>query len=158
MFDAQKLLEKKGVDDGTVNLSDTVGLMEQNVAISKAQKLAEDFKKVCSLCRHNKFGEVEDLMNHPDWSLGMDYQDDAGNTLLHIAAQNGNKRMVKLCLRRGAQLNVQNLNGQTALHFAFSYGYNEVGEYLVGKGADDSIRNKDGLTCYEGLDIDDVEK
>jgi hypothetical protein len=154
----QKLLEKKGMDDGTVNLADSAGLLEQNVAISKAQKHAEDFKKVCSLCRHNKFGEVEDMMNHPDWSLGMDYQDDAGNTLLHIAAQNGNKRMVKLCLRRGAMLNTQNLNGQTPLHFAFAYGYTDVGEYLVGKGADDSVRNKDGLTCYEGLDAEEVEK
>jgi hypothetical protein len=158
MFDLQKLLEKKGVDDGTMNLADSAGLLEQNVAISKAQKHAEDFRKVCSLCRHNKFGEVEEMMNHPDWSLGMDYQDDAGNSLLHIAAQNGNKRMIKLCLRRGAPLNTQNLNGQTPLHFAFAYGYTDVGEYLVGKGADDSIRNKDGLTCYEGLDADEIEK
>lgn len=157
IFDMQKLMEKKGLDDGTLDLADSAGLLEQNVAVSKAQKHAEDFKKVCSLCRHNKFGEVEDMMNHPDWSLGMDYQDDAGNTLLHIAAQNGNKRMVKLCLRRGAMLNTQNLNGQTALHFAFAYGYSDVGEYLVGKGADDSLRNKDGLTCYEGLDAEDVE-
>jgi hypothetical protein len=159
MFDVAKLAEmKKGIEDGAISTVDNDGMLEQNIGISKAQKLAEDFKKVCSLCRHAKFGEVEELMNHPDWNLGMDYQDEAGNSLLHIAAQNGNKRMIKLCLRRGAELNAQNLNGQTPLHFAYAYGYNEVGDYLVNKGADDSLRNKDGLTCYEGLGSDDVDQ
>lgn len=159
LFDAAKLAEmKRGIEDGAISTVDNDGMLEQNIGISKAQKLAEDFKKVCSLCRHAKFGEVEELMNHPDWNLGMDYQDEAGNSLLHIAAQNGNKRMIKLCLRRGAELNAQNLNGQTPLHFAYAYGYNEVGDYLVNKGADDSLRNKDGLTCYEGLGSDDVDQ
>mmetsp|Transcript_20671 Transcript_20671/g.29678 ORF Transcript_20671/g.29678 Transcript_20671/m.29678 type:complete len:293 (+) Transcript_20671:4400-5278(+) len=159
LFDAQKLAEMaKGMDDGAVSTVDNEGIANQKLGISKAQKLAEDFKKVCSLCRHGKFGEVDEMMNHPDWNLGMDYQDEAGNTMLHIAAQNGNKRMIKLCLRRGAELNTQNLNGQTALHFAYSYGYNEVGDYLVSKGADDSIRNKDGLTCYEGLGLENIEQ
>ena len=32
-----------------------------------------------------------------------------------------------------------------------------LGEYLVQKGADDSLKNADGLTCYEGLNLGDVE-
>jgi hypothetical protein len=67
----------------------------------------------------------------------IDFQDDQGNTLLHVVSQNGSRRMVKLCLRRGAALDLQNLTGQTALHFAYGYGYAEVGDYLVQKGADD---------------------
>lgn len=158
VFDAQKLGElKKIAEDGAISTVDNEGITNQKVEVSKAQKLAEDFKKVCSLCRHGKFADIEDMMNHPDWSLSMDYQDDNGNTLLHIAAQNGNKRMVKLCLRRGAELNAQNMNGQTPLHFAYSYGYSDVGEYLVQKGADDSVKNKDGLTCYEGLSAEIIE-
>jgi len=85
------------------------------------------------------------------WNVPIDYQDDQGNTLLHVVAQNGNKRMMKLCLRRGAALNTQNLSGQTALHFAFGFGYKDAGEYLLRKGADDTIKNADGLTCYEGM-------
>lgn len=159
LFDAEKVRQiKKATEDGIISTVDNDGMLNEKVEVSKAQKMAEDFKKVCSLCRHGKFADIEDMMNHPDWSLSMDYQDDAGNTLLHIAAQNGNKRMIKLCLRRGADLNAQNLNGHTALHFTYSYGYAEVGEYLVTKGADDSIRNKDGLTCYEGLNADVVDK
>ena len=158
LFDAEKLGKmKKAAEDGVISTVDNDGITNQKVEVSKQQKLAEDFRKVCSLCRHGKFGDIEEMMNHPDWSLSMDYQDDTGNSLLHIAAQNGNKRMVKLCLRRGADLNAQNLQGQTPLHFTYSYGYAEVGEYLVQKGADDSVRNKDGLTCYEGLSAETVE-
>jgi hypothetical protein len=134
-----------------MTVEDTEGVAQARAEVTKGQLLAQDFAKACSLCRHGKFGDVEEMMNQPDWNVPIDYQDDMGNTLLHVVSQNGNRRLVKLCLRRGANLNIQNLTGQTALHFAFGYGYVEVGEYLVSKGADDSIRNGDNLTAYEGL-------
>jgi len=140
-----------------VSIEDEAGLQQQRADISKQELLTAEFAKLCSLCRHSKFSDAEQLVNQADWSVPIDFQNDQGNTLLHIVAQNGNKRMVKLCLRRGANLDLQNLTGQTALHFAFGYGYAEVGQYLVEKGADDSIRNKDGLTCYEGLGAKELE-
>ncbi len=90
-------------------------------------------------------------MNQMDWAVPIDYQDELGNSLIHVAAQNGNKRLIKVLLRRGAQINSANLSGQTPLHYCYGYGYEDVGAYLVKRGADDSIRNKDGLSCYEGL-------
>jgi hypothetical protein len=149
--DAIEMLRHETIADAFTNAEDVEGQMQQRAEISRAQIMAQDFKKICSLCRHNKFSEVEQLINQPDWTLPIDYQDDQGNTLLHIAAQNGNKRMIKIFLRRGISLDTQNLQGQTALHYLYGYGYADVGEYLVKKGANDSIRNKDGLTCYEGL-------
>lgn len=115
-----------------------------------------DFQKACSLLRHGKFEELQDLIHQSDWNLSIDHKDDMGNTLLHISAQNGSKRMVKLCLRNGADINAMNKNGQTALHFAFGYGYSELGGYLVLKGADDTVRNTYGLTCYEGLNSESL--
>ena len=87
----------------------------------------------------------------------INYQD-AGhkNSLLHVACQNGNKVIVKNCLRSGAYINCQNSRGNTPLHYCFAYGYTELGQYLVSKGADDAMRNVDGLTCYEGLNGDDI--
>lgn len=78
------------------------------------------------------------------------------NTLLHIACQNGNKLMTKTCLRNGADLNCQNSRGNTPLHFCYAYGYSALGDYLVSKGANDGLCNVDGLTCYEGLNREDV--
>jgi ankyrin repeat protein len=113
------------------------------------EKYDEAFVKIGSLIRHGKYTEVEELLIDPNWMVTIDYQDDAGNTLLHIASQNGNKRIVKLCLRHGASLDKQNSSGQTALHFAFGYNYTDLGEYIISKGANDTFRNNDGLTCYQ---------
>ena len=51
-----------------------------------------------------------------------------GNTLLLVAGQNGLKRISKMLLRFGANVNAQNERGQTALHFCFSYGFLELAE------------------------------
>jgi hypothetical protein len=144
----------------TLTLTKTLtllGLAEANAAVSLDQILQEEFKKLTSLCRHSKFSEVEDLLNQADWRLPIDYQDASGNTILHVVVQNGNKRLTKLCLRRGASINLQNIYGQTPLHFAFGFGYTLVGEYLVSKGADETVRNKDDLTCYEGMAARDLD-
>ncbi len=46
----------------------------------------------------------------PDMLIPIDFKDATGNTLFHIACQNGNKRIAKLCLRRGAAINAQNVS------------------------------------------------
>ena len=86
-----------------------------------------------------------------DAGFPTDLKDPTGNTLLNVAAQNGQKSIIKALLRRGAALNTQNHNGQTPLHFCFTYGYEDLGKYLISKGADDTVQNFSGLTCYEGL-------
>ncbi len=106
-------------------------------------------ERAASLCRNNNINQLEDLFALDAFSI--DEKDEHGNALIHVAAQNGNKKILKILLRHGAQLNAKNSNGQTPLHYCFAYGYKELGEYLISKGADDSICNKDGLTCYEGL-------
>ncbi|EKX44381.1 hypothetical protein GUITHDRAFT_72402, partial [Guillardia theta CCMP2712] len=75
-----------------------------------------------------------------------------GNTLIIVAAQTGSKKMCKILLRRGADLNAQNWRGQTALHFCFQYRYEDLGNYLREKGANDGILNHYGLSCYQGLE------
>ncbi|CAM9381727.1 unnamed protein product, partial [Choristocarpus tenellus] len=121
-------------------------------------KLAADFEKITSLARHGRYDDMETYMKQDDWNMSIDYEDEHGITILHVAAQNGNKRIVKLCLRKGADINKRNHNGQTALHYAYGYGFESLGEYLVSKGADDTITNADGLTCYEGLNKDDLNR
>ena len=82
----------------------------------------------------------------------VDAEDSKGNTLLLVAAQNSNKRMVEVLLARGASINHQNGLGNTALHFAMAFDSDGLlGEYLIEHGADDTIENVDGLTAYDGI-------
>jgi ankyrin repeat protein len=142
--------------DEFIEIEDSAGLNESMLAVNKEQMLLDEFSKIASLIRHGKFEDVQLMMSMPDFSVPVDYQDMAGNTMLMIAAQNGSKRIIKLCLQRGCSIDMVNLNGQSACHFAYGYGYAKVGEYLVSKGADDSLKNADGLTCYEGLNADEL--
>ena len=70
--------------------------------------------------------------------------------MLAIACQNGLKRMSKLLLRQGADINSANYKGNTPLMFCYMYGYGDtLGEYLMSKGADSTMVNKEGLTCFD---------
>lgn len=151
-------LRQEAIPDAIIDVKDNVGLNKQRGEISKSQMLLQDYKKAASLARHSKLSEVEQLLNQPDWNVPIDYQDEHGNGLLHVCGQNGNKRLIKLCLRRGANLDIQNLNGNTPLHFLFAYKHDDVGQYLIKKGADNSLKNRYGLTCYEGLSAKELNQ
>ena len=116
----------------------------QEPANTESFELERDF---FSLVRHNKVKEFEEILLSS--KLSVDTRDRYGNTPLMISAQNGHKRLVKLCLLNNADLNVSNYQGNTALHYAFSYGYTTVANYLISKGADDTLINHQGKTCYE---------
>ncbi|KAG3100317.1 hypothetical protein PI124_g16974 [Phytophthora idaei] len=132
-------------------------VVDKRDAVSQAVKESEQLDTLFSLCRHGKYDEVELLLNSPDWSIGIDAKDATGNTLLSVACQNNNKRIAKLCLRRGADIHTQNLNGQSLLHYCHEYGFHDLMEYLMEKGARDDLLNADGLTCYEGLSQEAVD-
>jgi hypothetical protein len=85
-------------------------------------------------------------------------RDELGNTLLILASQQGSKRMCKLLLRRGANINRQNsTTGSTCLHFCHVFSHLELAKYLISKGADDALLNSDGYTCYEANIITSLE-
>jgi len=89
--------------------------------------------------------------------INVETRDNFGNSLLHLSCQQGNKRMAKFLLRRGANIKTQNNVGNSVLHHCHIYSHNDLAEYLLSKGADDSLINAQGCTCYEGLTQDEVE-
>lgn len=147
---------RRRADSAFIEVADQDGQAALEAEASEAQRLRALFEELSSFVRHNKYGEIEKAMDEPDYNLPIDFQDDGGNTLLHVAAQNGRKREAKLLLRKGATINKQNLAGQTVLHYANGYGFTELFDYFISKGADDSIKNADNLTCYEGISMEDV--
>lgn len=139
---------------------------------------------IFSATRHNRVDSVTYML---DQGISVNSKDEFGNTILSIACQNGLKRMAKLALRRGANINSQNvgansccahgpalvrtdtfslstwtpaqLRGNTALHFCFSYGYGDtLGAYLISKGAETTVENHDGHVCYYGIDQPSARK
>eukprot|EP00943_MAST-04B_sp_MAST-4B-sp1_P007565 g7565.t1 len=61
-----------------------------------------------------------------------------GNNMLMWAARGGSKRIVKLCLRKGMDINAYNKIGQTAIHQLISASYfaqDILLEYMLSKGA-----------------------
>jgi ankyrin repeat protein len=76
----------------------------------------QDVTDIFSFARHGRCEEIERLFNR---GLPADVRDEFGNTLLIIACQNGNKRVAKLVLRRGANINARNYKGNTPLHYCF---------------------------------------
>lgn len=80
--------------------------------------------------------------------------DEHGNTLMHIAAQNGNLRIAKLLIQKGGNPNHQNKQGQTPGHFAVAYQFYDFASWLFaenGGDGDDLILNMYGLGPYDGL-------
>lgn len=101
-----------------------------------------------SLARHNRVEHLADLLNR---GLAPDVRDEFGNTMLAIACQNGNRRLVKLLLRNGADINMRNRLGNTPLHFACRYFGSDAPlvAYLMAKGADSAVRNSEGQLCFD---------
>eukprot|EP00930_Biecheleria_cincta_P057023 TRINITY_DN43029_c0_g1_i1.p1 TRINITY_DN43029_c0_g1~~TRINITY_DN43029_c0_g1_i1.p1 ORF type:complete len:254 (+),score=26.39 TRINITY_DN43029_c0_g1_i1:75-836(+) len=103
---------------------------------------------ICSAARHGRHREVEAALAA---GFAPDYADAFGNTLFHMACQNGNKRIAKLVIKSGGNMDAQNERGNTGLHYLFAYGYTGVAEYFIGKGADEHVRNGAGFTAREGI-------
>ena len=83
--------------------------------------------------------------------------DDFGNTLLSYACQNGNMKICKYLVAKGANMNHQNNAGQTPAHFAIAFKFFDLSTWMFENGADDTIHNKFGLSPYDGLLADKAD-
>merc|ERR1719229_842797 len=104
---------------------------------------------VFSFVRHNRYEAVEALIQQEIEVLQA--RDENGNTLLHTACQNNNKRIAKLLLKNGISVNEQNTRGNTPLHYCSQYGFMQLADYLIAHGADDGIPNHLGRMPLQGI-------
>jgi ankyrin repeat protein len=118
----------------------------------------KDFQKeveLFSAVRHNRYQFVQTTLEAD--SSKADSCDEHGNSLLLIAAQNNNKRICKLLIKNGANINLQNNQGKTCLHFTHAFKHIQLGQYLQTKGADPGIRNHNGELPHEFSAVDPQE-
>ena len=93
------------------------------------QAISEDACTALVLCRYD---EARSLLKS---SAQVDMRDDAGNTPLILACQAGHGRLIKLLLRKGADINACNSIGRTALQAAASGQHHAAVKYLRSLGA-----------------------
>jgi len=136
-------------DDGCASISISMSMAGEG-DVPEASVSSATIDALLRAVRHGRQKEVEAALQE----ISPDVKDAThGNTPLIVACQNGNKKMAKLCLRRGADVNAQNFKGNTAMHYCYAYGYAELGAYLISKGGDDAVVNDCGLNCYQGLKL-----
>lgn len=159
--DARRATDGAGVDTGAVagfgSRAPTTVDGPSNAASARRQKPADH--PVFRAIRRGRVAEAAALLAGPSGSFSdaAGVRDAFGNTPLIVAAQFGRKRVTKMCVRAGADLDAVNRRGHGALHYCYSYGNFELGEYLVHKGARASLRDADGKTPFDLLEGDEAK-
>ena len=130
-------------------------IIENSYFMKQKRNRETEDSKVIVCVKHANYDALKEMID--DNGINVDTYDEFGNTLFILACQQGNKKICKFLLRRGAHINAQNHTGNTGLHYLYEYNHVDLAEYLLQKGADDSFLNADGLTCYEGVSRDNLE-
>ena len=115
------------------------------------RKNADDHQ-VFRRIRRGRVADVAALLRSR--SVNPDVRDRFGNTPLIVAAQNDRKRISKLIVKAGANLNAANAEGNAALHYCYAYGHFDLAEFLERRGADVSVRNEAGIAPRDVLEGD----
>lgn len=108
-----------------------------------------------SFVRHNRYDAVENLIQQNNDILLA--KDPMGNSLLHVACQNNNRRIVKMLVKNGVKVDAQNDAGNTPLHYCCQYGFMQLADFLISSGADEAITNQAGYLPSQGVGKNEVE-
>ena len=81
--------------------------------------------------------------------LDYSYQDNNGNSYLHLAVINQLENIIRTLIKKGINVNIQNNDGNTALHFAYSTGDIKFISIIVESKVDTMIKNKNGLIAED---------
>ena len=82
-------------------------------------------------------------------NLDLNFQDDYGNSYLHLAVFYNNFPLIGTLLIKGINLNIQNNNGDTALHLAYLVNNDDIINLLLNNDIDFNLKNKQGYIAEE---------
>jgi hypothetical protein len=101
---------------------------------AQMEALEPDVRAIINKARLGRSKDFRELISR-DSSLLSRAMDSSGNTLFHIAAANGKKKIVKELLRQGDKIDIyaRNNKGQNALDCALQFSFHELAEYLKTK-------------------------
>lgn len=92
----------------------------------------ENVENMFSKIRHNRLENVLEMLEN---DYDVESIDKAGNSMLHICAQNNLRKMAMLVIEKGCPINLQNKKGYTALDLCDIFKFNKLGDWLVLQGA-----------------------
>ena len=90
--------------------------------------------------------------------LNLTYQNENGNTYLHLAVIQQNIKLVQELIDKGIFIDIQNNDGNTALHLSYYINNIEIIKLLINNNIDFGIKNKKGLIAEEIDPIDNINE
>ena len=87
--------------------------------------------------------------------LDVSYLDKKGNSYLHLSVIYQLENIIRLLIKKGININLQNNEGNTALHYAYNTGDIKFIAILIENSADLNIKNNNGLIPEE-IEIDSL--
>jgi len=99
------------------------------------------------LFNYARTGDVPSLTQYLTAGIPANLTNHEGNTLLMLAAYNGQPEAVSLLLSKNADANVLNGRGQSPIAGAVFKGYDEVVKLLVDAGADIRLGQPNAVDC-----------
>ncbi|RHY31664.1 hypothetical protein DYB32_003261 [Aphanomyces invadans] len=156
---AEKELERKRLEalrdrDAQRHLGRMQEKQKRDMEVQAKLKKQEDavLKKAASAEAERRYTSPAPLHVLRSFNNGTawDSFDEDGNSLLHLACLAGSKRLIKLCLRYGMDINAVNTTGAlTPLHTIIATTYSqraELVDYMIDHGAWHECRDGRGLT------------
>lgn len=139
-----------------------LALFNFNLAIKNCDKKAFIYIDILKkLITKNGKMYIKNKLNNTPFDiaqLGINIQDNEGNTLLHTLIKRGKIEKSNFLINfLNVNLNIQNIKGNTVLHDACTYvlkNYDNIDFFyllfnLIKKGSKENIKNKDGLLPYD---------
>src|SRR5262249_48829583 len=141
---------KRAIKDGTTPLMAIMNGSGGNNIVGTTSDPRERVLTPNELAARDQEAEARTMMEAFRIALEQDADvnaaNQAGDTVLHIAASRGYVDAVRLLVEHGADVNAVNQTGTTPLHNAASQGSASIIEILVDKGARLDVKNKRGQT------------
>jgi len=144
------MLDEEEPDFGSVNVAKAYA-KTQSVMAQDVRVVDEEDKTLLHYASENALEKVSSLLeskadvNYSEKKTSEEGQV-ARQTALILASDLGHLEMVKLLLKKNAQINLQDADGCSALHYAITCEHVEVVKLLLESKADVEIESNDGET------------
>lgn len=102
--------------------------------------------------RSNSLNELENELKKEKISKNINnlILSSSGNSLLHLASQLGQNKVIELLLLYGSQINLLNSNKETSLDLAYLFNQQKTSIYLIEKGGNYTLKETTKEVYYSG--------